>query len=70
MDEQPGANINLAAKDLGIHPYAAKKIQNILNKFDVQELKKIYQDALDLDVGFKSGKVDARLGLELIVSNI
>jgi len=70
MDEQPGANINIAAKDLGIHPYAAKKIQNILNKFDVQELKKIYQNALDLDVGFKTGKVDARLGLELIVSNI
>jgi len=70
MDEQPGANINAAAKDLGIHPYAAKKIKNILNKFDVQELKKIYQQALDLDVGFKTGKVDARLGLELIVSNI
>jgi DNA polymerase-3 subunit delta len=70
MDDNPGANINMVARDLGIHPYAAKKIQTVLNKFDVQELKNIYQKALDLDVGLKSGKIDPRLGLELIVSNI
>lgn len=70
MDDNPGANINVAAKELSIHPYAAKKIQAVLNKFDVQELKHIYQQALDLDVGLKSGKVDPRLGLELIVANI
>ncbi len=70
MDDNHGANINTAAKDLGIHPYAAKKILTVLNKFDVQELKIVYQKALDLDVGLKSGKVDPRLGLELIIGNI
>lgn len=70
MDENPGANINMAAKDLNIHPFVAKKLKNILDKFNVSELKKIYQDALDLDVNFKNGKAEARLGLELIVSRI
>jgi len=70
IDESPGASINQAAKELGLHPYVAKKTNPLLSKFKPSDLKKIYQKALELEAGLKTGKVDSRLGLELLVAQI
>jgi len=70
FEETPGANINSASRELGIHPYAAKKVMPVLKKFTTKEIKSIYKQALGLDIKSKTGQVDPRLGLEILVAKI
>jgi DNA polymerase-3 subunit delta len=70
MDNSPTVDPGKAAKDLGLHPFVVKKNSAVLKKFDINYLKNIYKQALSLDIKLKSGQVDPRLGLELIVSQL
>lgn len=55
-------------KDL--HPFVYKKAQAQTRNFDFEELKKIYQKLLEIDLNIKTGKVEARTALELFVVNL
>jgi len=70
FEESPGATINNASRDLGIHPYAARKVMPLLKKFTAAEIKEIYRQALVLDAKSKTGQIDPRLGLEMLVAKI
>jgi DNA polymerase-3 subunit delta len=70
LSQSPTADINSAAKELGIHPYVAKKTNPLLRRFGIEYLKKIYKKVLELDAGLKSGMIEPRLGIELLVGQI
>lgn len=55
------------AKKSGIHPYAAQKIWPLLNLFSLPELKKSYKLLLDFDVALKTGKIEEKTGLTLLI---
>lgn len=59
-----------AAKELGLHPFVVKKARPLLKGFETGALKNIYQKTLELDQDIKLGRVQAKLGLELLVSQI
>ena len=58
------------AQELGINPYVLKKIIGQVNKFSLEELKKIVMSLIELDSKSKLGELDARIGLESIIANI
>ncbi|NOQ68169.1 DNA polymerase III subunit delta [Patescibacteria group bacterium] len=53
-----------------IHPFVVQKSIQQCQKFDMQTLKKIYKKLFDADLAMKTGKMDARLVLDLIVVSV
>ncbi|MDF1498489.1 MAG: DNA polymerase III subunit delta [Patescibacteria group bacterium] len=53
-----------------MHPFVVQKSVQQCQKFDIETLKKIYQKLFDADVAIKTGKVDARMALDLLVVSI
>ena len=52
-------------KDL--HPFVFKKTQSQARNFSFEELKKIYRKLLAIDLDIKTGKVNARIALEMFI---
>ncbi|MCK4592497.1 DNA polymerase III subunit delta [Candidatus Parcubacteria bacterium] len=53
-----------------MHPYVVQKSVQQCQKFDAQTLKKIYKKLFDADLAMKTGKMNARLVLDLIVVSV
>jgi DNA polymerase-3 subunit delta len=53
-----------------MHPFVVQKSVQQCQKFDMRTLKKIYKKLFDADLAIKTGKMDARLVLDLIVVSI
>ncbi|MCK5084479.1 MAG: DNA polymerase III subunit delta [Candidatus Pacebacteria bacterium] len=53
-----------------MHPFVVQKSVEQCQKFDTQTLKKIYKKLFDADLAIKTGKMDARLVLDLIVVSV
>lgn len=54
----------------GLHPYVVKKSYFLSNKFDLAELKKIYQKIFRIDHNIKTGKIKPEVALDLLISEI
>jgi len=61
---------NIIIKKTGLHPFVVKKTYSQCIKFDLQELKKIYQKIFQIDLDMKTGKVDQATALDLLVAEI
>jgi len=57
-------------KKAGIHPYVIKKSYSLAQKFTIEELKKIYQKIFEVDLDIKTGKIEPKAALDLLVSSI
>jgi DNA polymerase-3 subunit delta len=60
----------LVLKETGLHPYVVKKSYPLAKKFKTSELKKIYQKLFEVDLSIKTGKVEPRAALELLIAQI
>jgi len=58
------------AKELGIHPYVAKKTLYYLRHFELDELKKIYGKMLDFDIKIKTKGIKFELLFDLLVAEL
>ncbi len=56
-----------AAKELGIHPYRAKKLFAQAKTIPLKTLESIYRKLLDFDLQIKTGKISGDLALETLV---
>lgn len=54
----------------GMHPYVARKSSAQAQNFTFDKLKKIYYKLLAIDTKIKTGKVDARMALDMFVIGI
>ncbi len=57
-------------KQSGIHPFALRKIINFANNFTVYDIKRIYSQLAEYDFCIKSGKIEPRLALSLLIFEI
>jgi len=57
-------------KKTKLNPFVARKNYYQCQKFQLKDLKKIYQDIFRADSAFKTGKLDPEMGLELLLSSI
>ena len=53
-----------------MHPFVVQKSIQQCQNFDTQTLRKIYKKLFDADMAMKTGKMDARLVLDLIVVSV
>lgn len=51
-------------KELKLHPFVAQKTLAALRKFEMKELKDLYQKCFDIDLGVKTGKISISTGNE------
>ncbi len=63
-------SINLLANKLNMHPFVVKKSIGQSKSFSFDELKKIYQKLLEIDLNMKTGKTDSRAALEMFIVNL
>jgi len=54
----------------GLHPYVVQKSLGLSRKFDISELKKIYQKIFQIDLNIKTGKIEPETALDLLISEI
>ena len=64
------ANRRILARKLGMHPFVVEKTLFQARKFQLEELKKIYQKIFQVDLGIKTGKVDPETALDLLIAEI
>lgn len=54
----------------GLHPYVVRKTYQHAQKFDLPELKKIYQKIFQADLSIKTGKLDSQTALDLFIAEL
>ncbi len=67
--DQGFANPQIVARTK-MHPFVVQKTVQQCQKFEMEALKKIYQKLFDADLAIKTGKMDARLVLDLLVVSV
>ncbi len=60
----------LISERLGIHPYIVIKTIQQARKFNLEELKRIYQKIFQLDLDIKRGKINSEVALDLLIAEI
>lgn len=55
------------AKDLSLHPYVCQKALSQQENYKMEELKKIYQELLEIDILKKTRQIDAEVLLNLLI---
>jgi len=55
------------AKKSGLHPFVVQKSLAILPRYTLGDLKQIYHQLLNFDVQIKTGKIESRVALELLI---
>jgi DNA polymerase-3 subunit delta len=65
-----GFGMKEACAKLGITPYIGSKIFKQANGFSPDRLKAAIQEALELDISIKTGKINDRAALELLICNL
>ncbi len=58
------------AKKAGLHPFVVKKTSEQARNFSAEGLKKIYNKLLDIDISIKTGKIDSRTALDMLVMSV
>jgi len=58
------------AKKSKLHPFVVKKSSEQLRNFSLEQLKKIYQYLLNIELGIKKGRLDGRTALDLLIAEI
>jgi DNA polymerase-3 subunit delta len=58
------------AKELGLHPYVVSKALYQSKNFEIEELKKIHEKLLSVDIKLKTTNLDPQLLLDLLITQI
>ncbi|MFH1036724.1 MAG: DNA polymerase III subunit delta [Patescibacteria group bacterium] len=53
-----------------LHPFVIKKTYWQAQKFDFQQLKKIYRKIFQVDLAIKTGKIEAEVALDLLIAGL
>lgn len=70
LNREDNINSDTLAKKLVLHPFVVKKSLPFAKKYNLQELKEIYQQLLDIDIKTKTGRGKPELLLDLLVGKI
>ncbi len=58
------------AKESGLHPFVIKKSWSVLQGFSLNQLKRIYQRLLEIEIDIKKGRLDETTALDLLIAEI
>ena len=55
------------SQNSNLHPFVVRKTRPLVSKFTFLELKKIYQKILSIDTDIKTGKIEPRTAIDLLI---
>ena len=69
LSQRAGNKLNkwTLAKKASMHPFVAQKTLVLSNKYELEDLKKIYRTLLNFDHKIKTGKIEPKVALELLI---
>jgi len=67
---EKGKSLDAILKEVNLHPFVVKKSYTFSKKFEFDELKKIYQKIFQADLNIKTGKMDSKSALEMLLIEI
>jgi len=67
---EEGLDMKDASAKMGLTPYIGSKIFKQANYFSTDKLKAAIQEALEFDISIKTGKINDRTALELLICNL
>ncbi len=67
LEREPKAISETIAKELGIHPFVAKKNLAAARRLPLSALQKIYRDLLEIDIKTKTGQGDQSLLTDMFI---
>jgi len=70
LDENPGLSPDDIASEIGVHPYPIKKILPQAKLFKLPQLKEIYHQLSEVDQAIKTGRLDDKLALDLLIASL
>ena len=70
LDENPGMNAEEIASEIGVHPYPIKKIIPQAKLFTLPQLKVVFHQLSEVDQAIKTGQLDDRLALDLLIASL
>lgn len=65
---EEGLSPNEAASKIGMSPYAASKVSKQSTGFTIEKLKDAIKQSLEFDIAIKTGKIDERIAIELLIT--
>jgi len=65
-----GGYPNQMAEELHMNPYVAKKLTQQARAFTLPQLEQVYRALLDNDIRMKTGRIEPRLALDLLVAGL
>ncbi|NLD47675.1 MAG: DNA polymerase III subunit delta [Clostridiaceae bacterium] len=65
-----GINLKDACSIIGIPPFLGSKVLKQVQSFNAEDLKNAVKEALDLDLAIKTGRVNDRIGTEMLIFNL
>lgn len=68
--EEKGVPYYELAKRTKLHPFVIKKTWAQIKNFSLSELKKIYNKLLELDIAIKTGRIEPKTALDVLVMGI
>ena len=70
FEKQDKTSSDDLAKKIGVHPYVVKKTLSFVRNYNMDKLKHIYKQLLEMDIQTKTGYGDGKLLLDLLVGKI
>ncbi len=70
FDNNPNVRSDEAGKILGLHPFVIKKSLGLVKKYNFNNLKRIYNNLLDIDIKTKTGLADPSLLMDLFIESV
>lgn len=69
LTDRAGGNANsyALAKQAGLHPFVVQKTLALTRNYALGDLKKVYRTLLDFDTKIKTGRMESRVALELLI---
>lgn len=65
-----GVSTGLISKKLGVSPYVCNKILRIAGNYSRKQLEKALKRSLEADVGMKTGKIENRTAVEVLIAEL
>jgi DNA polymerase-3 subunit delta len=70
LAREPHLTSDIVAKELGIHPFVAKKNFAVAKQYSLAQLEKIYHTLLHIDTKTKTGQAGQGLLLDMFVASV
>lgn len=70
LEKFPHLNYQKIAEKLRLHPYVCQKVTAQIKNYQFSEIKKIYQNLVEIDLKSKISKVDPEILLDLLIISL